>query len=71
MLTTGTTPPKIPYLLYTSKTNKYTTYTLIIKFQKNVSYKITLDKSKEIAIQDTVNYYQKYKPSYFNHNEKK
>ena len=40
-------------------------------FWKDVSYEISLGKSKEKAIQDTVDYYQKYKPSYFKCNEKK
>ena len=40
-------------------------------FQKDVSYEISLRKSKEKAIQDTIDYYQKYKPSYFKNNEKK
>ena len=32
---------------------------------------MSLRKSKEKAIQDTIDYYQKYKPSYFKNNEKK
>ena len=40
-------------------------------FWKDVSYKMSLRKSKEKAIQDTIDYYQKYKPSYFKSNEKK
>lgn len=40
-------------------------------FWKDVSYEISLRKSKEKAIQDTIDYYQKYKPSYFKSNEKK
>lgn len=40
-------------------------------FWKDIKYKMSLGKNKERAIQDTVNYYQKYKSSYFNNNEKK
>ena len=40
-------------------------------FWKDVSYERSLGKSKEKAIQDTVDYYKKYKPSYFKNNEKK
>lgn len=40
-------------------------------FQKDVSYEMSLGKSKEKAIQDTIDYYKKYKPSYFKYNEKK
>lgn len=40
-------------------------------FWKDVSYEMSLGKSKERAIKDTVSYYQKYKPSYFNNNGKK
>ena len=40
-------------------------------FWKDVNYEMSLGKSKERAIKDTVNYYQKYKPSYFNHNGEK
>ena len=40
-------------------------------FWKDVKYEMSLGKSKEKAIQDTINYYQKYKSSYFNNNEKK
>ena len=40
-------------------------------FWKDVNYKMSLRKSKEKAIQDTIDYYQKYKPSYFKNNEKK
>ena len=39
-------------------------------FWKYVSYEMSLGKSKK-AIQDTIDYYQKYKPSYFKCNEKK
>lgn len=42
-----------------------------MRFWKDVSYEISLGKSKEKAIQDTIDYYQKYKPSYFKGNEKK
>ena len=40
-------------------------------FCKDVSYEMSLGKSKEIAINDTVDYYKKYKPSYFKRNEEK
>ena len=40
-------------------------------FWKEVNYEMSLGKSKERAIQDTIKYYQKYKPSYFKNNEKK
>lgn len=40
-------------------------------FWKDVSYEMSLGKSKERAIQDTINYYKKYKPYYFNNNGKK
>ena len=40
-------------------------------FWKDVKYEMSLGKSKEKAIQDTINYYQKYKSSYSNNNEKK
>ena len=40
-------------------------------FWKDVSYEMSLRKSKEKAIQDTIDYYQKYKQSYFKNNEKK
>lgn len=40
-------------------------------FWKDVSYEMSLGKSKEKAIQDTIDYYQKYKSSYFKCNEKK
>ena len=40
-------------------------------FWKDVSYEMSLGKSKEIAIKDTVEYYKKYKPSYFKRNEEK
>ena len=51
-------------LICTSKTKN-------IGFWKDVSYEMSQGKSKETAIQDKVKYYQKYKPFYFNHNEKK
>ena len=38
---------------------------------KDISYEMSLRKSKEKAIQDTIDYYKKYKPSYFKYNEKK
>lgn len=40
-------------------------------FWKEVAYEMSQGKSKETAIQDTVKYYQKYKPSYFKDNGKK
>lgn len=40
-------------------------------FWKDVSYEMSLGKSKEKAIHDTIDYYQKYKPSYFKYNGKK
>ena len=40
-------------------------------FWKDVKYEMSLGKSKEKAIQDTINYYQKYKSSYSNNNGKK
>ena len=40
-------------------------------FWKDVSYEMSLRKSKEKTIQDIIDYYQKYKPSYFKNNEKK
>ena len=44
---------------------------IIMGFWKDVSYEMSLGKSKEIAIKDTVDYYKKYKPSYFKRNEEK
>ena len=40
-------------------------------FWQDVNYEMSLGKNKERAIKDTVNYYQKYKPSYFDYNEQK
>ena len=40
-------------------------------FWKDVNYEMSLGKNKERAIKDTVNYYRKYKPSYFKKNEEK
>ena len=42
-----------------------------MRFQKDISYEMSLEKSKERAIQDTIDYYQNYKPSYFKNNDKK
>ena len=40
-------------------------------FWKDVNYEMSLRKSKEKDTQDTIDYYQKHKLSYFKNNEKK
>lgn len=37
-------------------------------FWKDVAYEMSLGKNRDKAIQDTIEYYQKYKPNYFKQN---